>query len=109
MSHRIESHLSLAQPVLQELEMTDTRTPEQHMADVANYTVERLARLEDELDPLQSQLDALSDWAAEHQLNWHRDFFADLAEAVEALRNCVPDVVCELGLPVCGINHSENA
>jgi hypothetical protein len=85
-------HLSLvAQPLLGELEMTD-------IADVANHAVERIVRLEDELQPLQSQLDHLANWAAKQGHDWHEEFFSDLAAAVEALRNCVPDVVCDLGL-----------
>jgi hypothetical protein len=85
-------HLSLvAQPLLEELEMTD-------IADVANHAVERIVRLEDELEPLQSQLDHLADWAAEQGHDWHEEFFGDLAMAIESLRNVVPDVICDLGL-----------
>jgi hypothetical protein len=75
--------------------MTD-RTPEQHMADVAAYTLQRLSRLHDELDALGGQLSMLSDWAAEHQPHLPHEWLGDVADTIDQLGCCVPELVREI-------------
>jgi hypothetical protein len=74
----------------------DTRTAEQHMADVAAYTLERLARLDEELDALRGQLEHLSDWADRHHKHDHAELLSDTADAVGILGCCVPDAVRDI-------------
>lgn len=44
----------------------DTRTPEEHMADVAGATLQRLAMISDEMESLHRQLFMLGVWTHEH-------------------------------------------
>jgi hypothetical protein len=74
----------------------DTRTPEQHMADVASYTLLRLARLNGELEALGSQLSHLADWVAEHHPHLAHEWLGEVADTVDELGCCVPQLVREI-------------
>jgi hypothetical protein len=74
----------------------DTRTPAQHMADVAATTLARLARLHDELEHLGGQLSMLADWTAEHQPSLPHEWLGDVADTVDELGCCVPELVRDI-------------
>jgi hypothetical protein len=90
----------------------DTRTPEQHMADIAACTLNRLARLRGELDSLQGQLERLVDYGIEHDLFDSARIpvlLGDTIESLTALGCCVPTAVRDIAsvLPIRGLEYGE--
>jgi hypothetical protein len=91
--------------------MTDTRSPDQHMSDIAAATLDRLARLDDELDSLKSQFAMLGRFTYDADSDSDKDKGLQLlgvASTLELLRsegvkNLVRDVAEKL--PVRGIDY----
>jgi hypothetical protein len=94
------------------IEDDDIRTPEQHMADVAAYTLARLAGIDEDMDYLTDQLADLADWAADDEPHLrHHPFLDDVANRLDTLRFDVPDAVRDIAatLPVRGVDYGVGA
>jgi hypothetical protein len=89
--------------------MTDTRTPEQHMSDIAAHTLRRLGWMYQDLEALHSQLRLLADYAAEHQPDLGHEFLTNSAVAACKFTCCVPEVVRDIAsrLPIRGLDWGE--
>jgi hypothetical protein len=88
----------------------DDRTPEQHAADIAAATLERLAKLGNEFATLETQLQALYVWADGRQQDGPGRFLEDIADAVGKLTCCVPEAVRDIAatLPIRGLDYGTN-
>lgn len=87
----------------------DGRTDEQHMADVASHTLERLARLDDEISSLARQLEMLADWDRQRSHLAADEFLDDVAQTVRQLACCVPEAVRDIAatLPIRGLDYGD--
>ena len=74
----------------------DDRTPEQHMSDVARYTLTNLIKLRQDFDMLENQFDMLAGWAADHDMNGDAEFLAAMADALHHLAHHADDTVDDI-------------
>jgi hypothetical protein len=92
--------------------VTDRRTAEQHMADVAAATLARLHHLHGELGHLKTQLEALAYWADEHHPDTRHGLLLDhTAAVIGCLGCCVTEAVRDVAstLPIRGLDYGDDA
>ena len=93
--------------------MSDERTEEQHMADVANTTLGRLAKIRSELHSVSHQLNMLSYWAGrmddddELLASDRAELLALAAENAMDLATIIPGMVRDIAstLPMRGVEY----